>query len=127
MRTFRICWILCVPLLGILGCTNSNHKGEPITVTITNCKADPEMVEVYRGDDLTWKIAPSDNQKYSISFKGHTPVSSSTFPAGQSHKVTGDPWCNVLGRFRDDYCRYRYDLVPDGSKTCADPGVHIVP
>ena len=47
--------------------------------------------------------------------------------AGQSHKVTGDPWCNVLGRFRDDYCRYRYDLVPDGSKTCADPGVHIVP
>jgi len=124
MRTFRTCCcILCVPLLGILGCTNSHTKGQPVTVTITNCKANPDRVDVHRGDDLTWNIEQPDSHSYSISFKGHTPFSSSTVPPGQSQKVVGDLSCNYFGWIHGDFCWYPYAVV---GSNCADPGVHIV-
>jgi hypothetical protein len=130
MRASRICyWIVSVPLLGILGCSNSSYtkkgpEGETPTVTITNCNANPDTVLVHRGRDLTWNIA--DGQSYSIRFTGHTPFSSSTIPPGQSQKATGDFWCNTLGGIDKGLCVYPYDLIKDGSK-CPDPGVHIVP
>jgi len=133
MRAFRICCcVLCVPLLGILGCSNNVYtkKGPEVmkgSVTITNCNANPDTVQVHRGDDVTWNIDSSDSSSYSIRFKGHTPFSSSTVPPGQSQKAKGEFWCNTFGGIHGDYCVYRYDLVRDGTKTCPDPGVHIVP
>jgi hypothetical protein len=131
MRASRICyWIVFVPLLGILGCSNSAYtkKGPELKtsiVTITNCIANPDTAQVHSGDDLTWNIDPSDSHSYSIQFKGHTPFSSSTVPPGQSQKAKGEFWCNTFGGIHGEYCVYRYDLVQDG-KTCPDPGVHIV-
>lgn len=133
MRASRICcWVLFVPLLGILGCSSSAYtkKGPETktnTVTITNCNANPDTVQVSRGHDLTWNIDVSDSHSYSIRFKGHTPFSSSTVPPGQSQKANGDFWCNTIGAINGNLCVYSYDLVQDGSKTCPDPGVHIVP
>jgi hypothetical protein len=131
MRAFRICCcVICAPLLGILGCNNNTYtkKGPETksnTVTIANCSATPDTAQVHRGDDLTWSIG--DAHSYSITFKGHTPFSSSTVPPGQSQKANGEFWCNTFGGIHGDYCVYAYDLVQDGSKTCPDPGVHIVP
>lgn len=132
MRGFRICCcVLCVPLLGILGCNNSTYtkKGpETLTnnVTILNCTVNPDTAQVHKGDDLTWNIDPSDSHTYSIRFKGHGPFSSPTVPPGQSQKAKGDFLCNTLGDHLS-VCRYPYDLVQESSnKTCPDPGVHIV-
>jgi len=131
MRTFGICCVLCVPLLGTLGCNNKPYtkKGPEIKtkmVTITNCNANPDTAQVHKQDDLTWNIDPSDSHSYSITFKGHTPFSSSTVPPGQSQKVVGDSSCNYFGWIAGDNCVYAYDLIQDGTKTCPDPGVHIV-
>ena len=85
-ENLRICCVVCVPLLGILGCSNNAYtkKGPEVmkgSVTITNCNANPDTVQVHRGDDLTWNS--SDGHSYSIHFKGHTPFSSSTIPPGR--------------------------------------------
>jgi hypothetical protein len=130
MRAFRICCVLCLPLLGILGCSDNAYtkKGpetQTNTVTINNCNASPDTARVHRGDNLTWSVA--DAHSYSINFKGRTPFSSHTVPPGQSQKANGEFWCNTFGGIHGDYCVYSYDLVQDGSTTCPDPGVHIVP
>lgn len=134
MRAFRICgcWLLLVTLLGILGCGNTTYskKGPEVktnTVKINNCKADPDTAQVPKGDTLTWTIDPSDTHTYSITFPKSTPVSSSTVPTGQGQKIKGDFWCNSLGGISTNLCVYAYNLVQDGSKTCPDPGVHVVP
>ena len=134
MRASRIyCWVLTVSLVGILGCNGSSsytRKGPETktnTVTINNCDATPDTAQVSRGDNLTWNNDPSDTHSYSIRFKGHTPFSSSTIPPGQSQKVTGEFWCNTFGGLHGNFCQYGYNLVQDGTKTCPDPGVHIVP
>jgi plastocyanin len=134
MRAFRICgcWLLSVALLGILGCGNTTYtkKGPEVktnTVKISNCKADPDTAQVPKGDTLTWTIDPSDTHTYSIKFTKSTPVSSSTVPTGQGQKVTGDFFCNTLGGISTSLCVYSYNLVQDSSKTCPDPGVHVVP
>jgi len=134
MRAFRICgcWLLLVPLLGILGCGGSAYvkKGPEMktnTVKISNCKADPDTVQVPKDDTLTWTIDPPDGHTYSINFPKSTPVSSSTVPTGQGQKVNGDFWCNNLGGISTSLCVYPYNLVQDGTKICPDPGVHVVP
>lgn len=132
MRAFRVrSCVLSVLLLGTLGCSNSTYtkKGpETLTnnVTILNCTVTPDTAQVHKGDDLTWKVDPSDSHTYSIRFKGHGPFSSSTVPPGQSQKADGDFWCNTVGDHLGA-CVYSYRLVQDGTTTCPDPGVHIVP
>lgn len=134
MRAFRIrgCRLLLVPLFGLFGCSDSAYvkKGPELktnTVKISNCKADPDTAQVPKGDILTWTIDPPDGHTYSIKFPKSKPVSSSTFPTGQGQNVTGDFWCNNLGGISTSLCVYPYNLIQDGSKTCPDPGVHIVP
>jgi hypothetical protein len=132
MRVFRICGclLLLVPLLGILGCGSSAYvkKGPEVktnTVKISNCKADPDTVQVPKDDTLTWTIDSLDVHTYSIKFPGRKPISLSTVPTGQGQKVNGDFWCNYGGWISTSACVYPYDLVQDGSKTCPDPGVHV--
>jgi hypothetical protein len=132
MRAFSICGcsLLLVPLLGILGCSNSAYvkKGPEVytnTVKISACVANPDTAQVHKGDTLTWIVDPSDPSTYSINFPKHKPTSSSTVPTGQSQHVTGDSWCSAFGWISTSACVYPYDLVQDGKKTCPDPGVHI--
>jgi hypothetical protein len=134
MRAFRICgrWLFLVPLLGLFGCGSSAYlkKGPEVktsTVTIKNCTATPDTVQIPEGDTLTWINDPSDTHAYSISFPKHKPVPSPSVPTGQGQTITGDFWCNHLGGISSSLCLYPYNLIQDGSKTCPDPGVHIVP
>jgi hypothetical protein len=134
MRTFRICgcWLFLVPLLGFLGCGSSGYvaKGPELksnTVTINNCNANPDTVQVPEGNTVNWIIDPSDTHTYSISFPKHKPVASPTIQTGQGQTIIGDGWCNHVGWIKPSLCLYPYNLIQDGGKTCPDPGVHIVP
>jgi hypothetical protein len=134
MRTSRRggCWLLLVLLLSILGCGGSTYvkKGPETksnTVKISNCNATPDWVQVAKNDTLTWNIDPPDGHTYSINFPGSTPVSSPTVPPGTSQKVTGDLLCSTLGWIKGGLCEYQYNLIQDGTKTCPDPGVHVIP
>jgi len=134
MRAFRICGcsLLAGVLLGMAGCGNSSYvkKGAEVktnVVKISNCKADPDTAQVPKNKMLTWKIDPPDGHTYSINFSKSKPVSSSTVPTGQDQKVTGDGWCTVGGWLISSWCEYPYNLIQDASKTCPDPGVHVVP
>lgn len=134
MRAFRICSCLLLAglLLGIPGCASSTYvkKGSEVktnVVKISNCKADPDTARVAKNDTLTWTIDPPEAHTYSIQFPKSSPVSSSTIPPGQGQKVNGDFWCNTFGGPNSSLCVYGYNLIQDGSKTCPDPGVHVVP
>jgi len=134
MRAFRICSCLLLAglLLGIPGCASSTYvkKGPEVktnVVKISNCKADPDTVQVPKDQMLTWKIEPPDGHTYSISFPKRKPVSSSTVPPGQDQKVTGDGWCTAGGWLISTWCEYPYNLIQDSSTICHDPGVHVVP
>jgi len=135
MRVFRICscLLLFAPLLGIVGCGGSSayvKKGPEVktnTVKVSNCKADPDTVQVAKNDPLIWTVDPPDGHTYSIKFPHARPVSSSTVPIGQTQTVTGDGWCNSLGGIINSLCVYPYQLIQDGATTCPDPGVHVVP
>src|SRR5579863_6539895 len=124
MRTSRICscWLLLVPLLGVLGCSSSAYlqKGPEVkttTVTINACKANPDTVQVSKGDMLTWKVDPSDTHTYSVKFPKHTPIGSSTAPTGVGQNVTGDFWCRVFGGISPSQCVYAYNLIQSGNAT----------
>jgi hypothetical protein len=132
MRVFRICGylLLLVPLFGIVGCGSAAYviKGPEVktnTVKISNCKADPDTVQVPKGDTLYWNPDPPDGHTYSIKFPGRKPISLSTVPTGQGQKVNGDFLCNYGGWASTKLCVYSYDLVQIGVKTCPDPGVHV--
>ncbi len=134
MRAFRIfgCWLLAGALLAILGCGSSAYvkKGPEVktnTVKINNCSANPDWVQVAKNDTLTWIIDPPDGHSYSINFTKSTPISVPTVSPGQGHTVTGDFWCNTFGSVIGSWCEYQYNLIQDGTKTCPDPGVHVVP
>lgn len=135
MRASKIfgCWLLLVPLLGVVGCGKSAyvHKGPEVyatTVKVSACKADPDTVLVHKGDTLTWIVDPPDGFTYTISFPSNKPISSTTVPTGQGQNVTGDFWCTVLGGISPGKCVYPYNLTQSGSggtTTCPDPGVHV--
>ena len=131
MKTFRISgpWLLSVPLLlGVLGCNSSPHKAQQQTVNISACKADPDLVEVYEGDTLTWTNNPPDGNTYTVRFKKRKPIPNSTAPTGQGQKIKKDLLCSVGGWINPSACEYPYDIIQDNSSTaCSDPGVHIVP
>ena len=134
MRVFQICGclLLSAPLLGIVGCGGSAYvkKGPEVkasTVKVNNCKAEPDTAQVFKKDPLIWTVDPPDGHTYSIKFPHATPVASPTVPIGQTQNVSGDLWCNSLGGVITSLCVYPYDLIQDGTKTCPDPGVHVVP
>jgi hypothetical protein len=136
MRASRIFggWLLLVPLLGVLSCSKVGyvHKGPEVyttTVKVSACKADPDTVQVHKGDTLTWIVNPPDGFTYTISFPNNKPISSTTAPTGQGQSVTGDVWCTTLGWISSSKCVYPYNLVRSGggggTTTCPDPGVHV--
>jgi hypothetical protein len=132
MRGFRICVSLLplVALLGIVGCGGPAYvmKGAEVKtnkVTIKDCTADPDTVQVPKGDTLTWTNDSSDLNHYSISFPKSKPFSSSTVPTGQGQKVNGDFACNYGGWANSNWCRYSYNLIQNDVTTCPDPGVHV--
>jgi len=134
MRVFQICGclLLSAPLLGIVGCGGSAYvkKGPEVkasTVKVNNCKAEPDTAQVFKNDPLIWTVDPPDGHTYSIKFPHATPVASPSVPIGQTQNVSGDLWCNSLGGVITSLCVYPYDLIQDGTKTCPDPGVHVVP
>jgi plastocyanin len=135
MRAFRICgslWLLGALLIAI-GCGSANtyvKKGpekKTDTVTINNCKADPDTVRVPKGSTLTWINDPleSPTHTYTIKFHGKKPIASDTAPTGQGQTITGDFACSALGWVSSSHCMYAYDLIQDGSTKCPDPGVHV--
>ena len=131
MRAFTICCVLCGPLLGILGCSNNAYtkKGPEVmkgSVTITNCNANPDTVQVHRGDDLTWNIDRLTAVVIRSVSKGTHLSPRPRFLPGRARKQTEISGATPSGECTG-YCRYRYDLIQDGTKTCPDPGVHIVP
>jgi plastocyanin len=112
MRGLRISvyLLLMAALLGIVGCGGPAYvmKGPEVKankVTINNCAADPDTVQVPRGDTLTWANDPADLHTYTIHFRKSKPVSSSTFPTGQGQKVDGDFACNYGGWAYENWCR----------------------
>jgi hypothetical protein len=140
MRVFRICGclLLLVLLPGILGCGSRAYvkKGPEVdaktvnnTVTICNCKANPDTVKIPENQILTWVVDSHDVNTYSISFPKKSPFSSSTVPTGQGLKVKKDFWCKTLGAISTSLCVYPYNLIqyPKDTPptTCHDPGVHV--
>jgi hypothetical protein len=129
MSAFRIlgCWLFLFLLVTFLGCGGGAgyvRKGPEVkvnTVTINNCVASPDTVQVNINDTLTWVNDPSDQKQYTIHFK-RTPLPANDASTGQGQKVKGDFWCNNL----HSRCVYPYDLKV-GIETCKDPGVHVVP
>ena len=140
MRAFRIggYWLILFPLLGILGCGGSVgyvQKGAEVktnTVTINNCNATPDTVQVNVNDTLTWIVDSTDKNKYSVQFNNKTPFNPSgtplyVVPPGQGQPVTGDSACKYWHWLSASYCVYPYNLIQVGVKTCPDPGVHVTP
>lgn len=120
-------------MLGILSCNNNDasyiKKGAEIktnTVTITDCVASPDTVQINLNDTLTWVNDSSDKNQYKIHFK-KTPLTANDLTTGQGQKVKGDFWCNQLHSIHAAYCVYQYDLVKVGVGACKDPGVHVIP
>lgn len=132
---------VCSPLLMtsamfLIACGGSTTRYQPKhpeiksdTVTITKCDANPDMVDVYDGQTLTWKVNDADT--YTITFSGSSPVpinvsqASSSSPDAQTiHKTWG---CRYGGWLSDNYCKYDYSLKNGTSTVCPDPGIHIIP
>ena len=135
MRAFRICgclWLLGA-LLSVVGCGGANSyvkKGPEKatnTVTINNCKADPDTVLVPKGSTLTWVNDPLESppHTYIVKFHDKKPIASATAPTGQGQTITGDTACTALGWISSSHCMYPYDLIQDGTTICKDPGVHV--
>src|ERR1700692_1490253 len=133
MKTFGSlgCALLLLSMLGILSCNNASYvrKGAEVktnTVTITDCVASPDTVQINLNDTLTWLNDSSDKNQYTIHFE-RTPLPANDAPTGQGQKVKGDFWCNHLHSIHADYCVYPYDLIKADGKKCPDPGVHVTP
>jgi len=123
--------LLLSSMLGILSCNSATYvpKGAEVrtnTVTITDCVASPDTVQVNLDDTLTWVNGPSDKNQYSIHFD-RTPLPANDVQTGQGQKVKGDFWCNDLRSIHAAYCVYPYDLIKVGGGKCPDPGVHVTP
>jgi hypothetical protein len=137
MREFKICGYLVLfgALLSAGGCSgvNSYLKKGPEkatnTVTINNCKADPDTALVPKGSTLTWMNDPLESPPhvYTVKFRGKKPIASMTAPIGQAQAIIGDFACSSLGWISVSHCIYPYDLIQDGTTTCPDPGVHVGP
>lgn len=135
MRAFKIvsCLWMLGALLSVVGCGGAStyvKKGaekKTDTVTINNCKADPDTALVPKGSTLTWINDPLESppHTYTIQFPGKKPIASATAPTGQGQTITGDFACSTFGWISSSHCMYPYNLVQDGSKTCPDPGVHV--
>jgi len=136
---------LCIPLLvsslvvavACGGGSNASHfnakhpEKKSDTVKISQCDADPDMVDVSDGQTLTWKVDNTDPVTYTISFASSSPVPSAVSHASSSspnaqviHKTLG---CSLWGWISDDSCKYYYSLQNGPSTVCPDPGVHIIP
>ena len=139
MRAFRLCG--CVLLTGalfILGsCAETStypYKGtevETSVVVIKDCVATPDLVKVKNKTPLHWEV--KDNTTYIINFSGSLPIQSSVPVVSASlpdspHTVQGGTGCSSV--FPSLCGTYRYTLtqvMPNVSKLCPDPGVHVVP
>jgi hypothetical protein len=137
------CRVLLIPILGLVSCYYSEAQQacevDIIQESQNTCAvkvkppctttSDPTvpMVDPDNGDTVIWNTLG-----YTISFKPiavlgatfqHTPFTSPTFPSGPPPRpVKRDFWCNSLLR----KCYFNYGLK-QGTQTCADPGVQVVP
>jgi hypothetical protein len=140
MRIFKLCCLLLVsPVMLTIACgggaTRYTAKHPEIhadTVTINNCDANPDTVDVYGGQTLTWTAPSTDSNTYIIAFGDSRPISPKSITASNSspnaQNIQKDSWCKYLGWASGGYCKYDYTLTKKGSSTpCPDPGVHIVP
>ena len=139
MRAFRLCG--CVLLTGALlifgSCAETStypYKGaevETSVVGIKDCVATPDLVKVKNKTPIHWEV--NDNATYIINFNGSLPIQG-TVPVVSAalqdspHTVQGGTGCSSV--FPSLCGTYRYTLtqvIPNVSKLCPDPGVHVVP
>jgi hypothetical protein len=136
----RICALfLASPLAFTIACgggarhyTQKHPEIHADSVTINNCDANPDTVDVYDGQTLTWTVDPTDSNTYTIAFGDSRPVSPKSSDASHAspdaQKIQKDSWCKYAGWVHEGYCKYDYTLSKKGSSTpCPDPGIHIIP
>jgi hypothetical protein len=107
------------------------HKEIPAdSVIITNCDANPDLVDVDDGQTLTWKVPSTDRTTYTIAFGDSRPISPKSItasnPSPNAQKIQKDSWCKYAGWAHDLYCVYDYTMTKDDGTVCKDPGVHII-
>jgi plastocyanin len=137
MRAFRICscMLLAGALSGISGCglsasyTAKSPEVKTNAVTITNCTATPDTAKIDEGDSLTWTATPPDGHTYAVHFPDRRPIPAADAPTATPQPITADGPCKHS--FGLLWCKYGYNVIQDPntnhSKTCQDPGVHVVP
>jgi hypothetical protein len=140
MTISKICALLLVPPLAFtIACgggsatryTPKHPEIQADSVTINNCDANPDAVDVYDGQTLTWTVSPTDSNTYIIAFGDSRPISPQSSTVSNSspnaQKIQKDTGCKYLGWASSGYCKYDYTLTKRGSPThCPDPGVHII-
>jgi len=140
MKIFKLYSLLLASLLMLMiacggGATRYRAKHPKIhadNVTITDCDANPDTVDVYDGQTLTWTVAPTDPNTYTIAFGDSRPIPPKSITASNSspnaQRIQKDSLCRYGGWAYGGYCQYDYTLTKKGSSTpCPDPGVHIIP
>jgi hypothetical protein len=139
MRAFRLCG--CVLLTGtllILGsCAETStypHKGaevETSVVFITDCVATPDLVKVKNKTPIHWEV--KDNATYIINFNGSLPIQGAVPVVSAAlqdsvHTVRGGSGCSsLLPSLCGTHPYTLTQVMPNVSKLCQDPGVHVVP
>jgi hypothetical protein len=102
-------------------------------VVIKDCAATPDLVRVKNKTNVHWEVDKNDKATYIITFSGGPPIQGSVPVVSASlqdnaHTVKGGMGCSSI--FPSLCGTYPYKLtrvMPDASKTCPDPGVHVVP
>lgn len=140
MRAFRISSGLVLSLTPLLaGCgagapyVTKGEEKQTAVVKIKDCTADPDSAIVKNKTPLHWEVDKKDPATYIVIFtpdnpiQGATPVMSAKlmdFP----RPVKGGFGCSSI---TPKLCgKFPYTLtqvLPDVSKPCPDPGVHVVP
>lgn len=139
MTNFKLCTLLLLSSVLTSGCGGGRAalyvaKHPEISadkVIINNCDANPDLVDVYAGQTLTWTVASTDPDTYIIAFGDNRPISPKSSTASNSspnaQNIQKDFWCKCLGWVSSAHCKYDYTLTKRGSPTqCPDPGVHIL-